>query len=751
MSNKQNSLMQLPLFTVAVLLAQGVACAQTPVTAAPDADDSGASSEIIVTAQRRSERLQDVPASITALSADTLNKSGITNTSDLARAVPGVAMTFYGSFLQPAIRGVTSTGANLGENSNVAMYIDGVYQPQQIATLIDLPDVQQVEVLKGPQGALYGQNATGGAILITSKAPKFTTQGTASASYGNYNAVSLRGYVTGPISSTIAASLAGGYQDRDGFRRHVVTNQRDKGLDSKVIRGKLLFEPSSGTKVTLTGHYSDHSDSAMYAGFAINGNSIGYAPDLSGLGLPDVLVPASPKVTSPKQFSTDPDVFTRIKSYGGNIRGEFDVGAGTIKSTTAYFRNHTDYLSDADFTAVNVGQSTAGPLTAHYFIQEVNFASRQFGAVRFLVGGFYLNGAEAFENNNFDILVPAIPPSPKTVLFQAASQNARIDKEIMAGYAEITFNLTDRLVLSAGGRYTREQQRAFADQVILDPAVGTETLPYLVEYPNDPVTFTKFTPRVTLRYEVTANSNVYASWGQGFKSGVVNTTDFTVDPVKPETITAYEIGYKGVPVSGVRFNAAAFLYDYKNLQSVVFVPGKAYITQNAASARIKGAEFDLSWAVTRDFTLSTSASFLDAKYRDFVGAANYIPTGTGHIASTIDLSGHRMLRSPKFSGNVAANYGVDTSFGRVGIFGTLFHSSGYGMEPTGRLRQHAYTTIDAELSLEPASISGMRFVLWGKNLGNKAYLSSALVAGGVADGGSYAEPRTYGVRAEYKF
>lgn len=748
----KTSLLRWPMLSAAILLCEGTANAQSTNTAQATLNaETGESSDIIVTAQRRSERLQDVPASIVALSADTLTKSGITNTSDLARAVPGVAMTFYGSFLQPAIRGVTSTGANLGENSNVAMYIDGVYQPQQIATLIDLPDIQQVEVLKGPQGALYGQNATGGAILVTSMAPSFTAKGMASASYGNYNAISLRGYVTGPVSSTIAASIAGGFQDRDGFRRHVITNQRDKGLESKVIRGKVLFEPSADAKITVSGYYSDRSDSAMYAGFAINGNSIGYAPNLAGLGIPGLSVPASPKVTSDKQFATDPDVFTRIKSYGGNVRGEFDVGAGTFNTTTAYFRNTTSYLNDADFSAVNIGQSTAGPLTAHYFIQEANFASKKFGSLSFLVGGFYLNGAEAFENNNFDLLFPAIPPAPKTVLFAAASQNARIDKEILAGYAEVTLQATDQLVLTAGGRYTREQQRAFSDRVVLDPLVGTVKLPNLVEYPNDPVTFSKFTPRVTARYAVTPSSNVYASWSQGFKSGVVNTTDFTIAPVKPETITAYEIGYKGMPVDGLRFNLSGFLYNYKNLQSVVFVPGKAYITQNAASARIKGVEFDLSYALTPDFTLSTSASFLDAKYRNFSDAANYIPTGTGHIPSTIDLSGRRMLRSPKFSGNIAANYSIDTSFGRITAFGSVFHSSSYGMEPTGRLQQQAYTTADAELSVEPASLSGFRLVLWGKNLGDKAYLSSALVAGGVADGGSYAEPRTYGVRAEFKF
>ncbi len=145
------------------LMVPGVALAQAA------AEASSSDNDIIVTAQRRSERLEDVPASIAVLNQELLEKAGVQSTTDIARIAPGVAMTFYGGFLQPAIRGITSTGANIGENSNVAMYIDGVYQPQQVATLIDLPDIEQVEILKGPQGALYGQNATGGAILVRSK------------------------------------------------------------------------------------------------------------------------------------------------------------------------------------------------------------------------------------------------------------------------------------------------------------------------------------------------------------------------------------------------------------------------------------------------------------------------------------------------------------------------------------------------------------------------------------------------------
>lgn len=708
----------------------------------PSRESEADSGDIVVTAQRRSERLQDVPMSITALSADMLEQAGVTTTADLARVTPGVTMTFYGGFLQPAIRGITSTGANIGENSNVAMYIDGVYQPQQIATLIDLPDVQQIEVLKGPQGALYGQNATGGAILVTSKAPSFTPEGKFSASYGNYNDVQLRGYVTGPLMTGIAASLSGAFQDRDGFRRHVITRERDKGLNSKVVRGKVLLEPSDAMRLTLTGFYSNRRDSATYAGFAIDGNSIGYAGNLAGLGIPGIPVPPAPRATSAKQFEADPDVFTRIKTHGGSLRAELDVAGGTITSVSGIVRNKIGYLADIDATAPRIAEARAEPLIGRYFVHDTNFASGGDGPFSFLVGAFYLKGREAFGGNIFEGFFPVLPPAPRVSLFRTDSF-AQVKKEIIAGYAEVTFKPTEKLTLTAGGRYTRERQRTSSNVQNGIPAGS------IIEYPRDPVTFKKFTPRVTARYEMADDLNVYASWGRGFKSGVVNPTDFTLDPVRPETIDAWEVGLKGRLMDNLRVNVAAFYYNYKNLQAVAYVPPN-YITQNAATARVKGIDFDFALELTPEFSLSGGAALLDAKYKDFPNAAVFQPFGTGSLQIVADLSGGRLLRSPKFSGNIAANYSADVGPGKLSAFASLYYNSGFGLELSNRIRQSKFATVDAELALEPNGLPGTKFALWGKNLTDKAVYATVL-SSQLSDAGAYAPPRTFGVRAEYEF
>lgn len=689
--------------------------------------------EIIVTAQRRSERLRDVPMSVAAISADSLAKSGVTNSSDIARLVPSVVMPFQGAFLQPSIRGVSSTGAAVGDNANVAMYIDGVYQPQQIATLVDLADVQQIEVLKGPQGALYGQNATGGAILITTMAPSFTESGRFSASYGNYNAVSVRGFVTGPVlGNTIAASLAGGIQNRDGFRRHIITGQRDQGLNSKVLRGKLLFVTSDTARITITGYYSDRADSSQYAGFAIDDNSVGYA-----------LVPTAPKATSPNQFTTDPEAFSAIVSYGGNIRGAFETDDGTINTTTSYSRNKVSYLADLDFSPVDYASTGAKNAIGQYFIQEANFVSRKFGKISFLVGGFYLNGSEYGYKSDFTLTSPTLPPTPPGAILLRQEYRQRLDKTVFAAYGDITFKATDRLTLTAGGRYTHEQQRVFSNSA---PSPNEATV---VERPDGPANFSNFSPRFTARYEVTPESNIYGSLSKGFKSGILNPNTLTQAPVRPETITAYEIGYKGNISHAVKLDVAAFLYDYTNLQVVSYV-APLYLQQNAASARIKGIDIDGSWAVTRNLQLTASASFLHARYRKFPNAQIFVSNGFGSDAVTADLSGKQMLRAPKFSGNIGANYHLETAAGQFGAYASVYHNSGFGFEVSNRLRTGVYTTVDGELSFAPNALQGVRFVLWAKNLGDKAYLASAL-ASPFADGGSYAEPRTYGIRVEYAF
>ena len=710
---------------------------------APAAETNESSGDIVVTAQRRSENLRDVPMSITALSADQLSKSGISSTGDLAKATPAVVIASYGAFMQPSIRGISSAGANIGDNSNVALYIDGIYQPQQIATLIALPDVQQVEILKGPQGALYGQNATGGAILVTSLSPSSTLTGKFSASYGNFNDVDLKGYISGPLTDTLSASISGGYQKRDGFRKHVITGQRDLGLDSKVLRAKLRFQPSADASLTLTGFISDYRDSAAYSGFAFRNNTAGKAilGTLTPAQNPSGLV-TLPVATNGTQFSTDPGVYSRTKSKGVSLTGKFDVGAGTINTLTSYSKNETFYVADVDWSPVSYAQASLVPglpLLGSFFTQEANFASNKIGPVSFIVGGFFLTGNEEFQSNTFQFAnVPNIAPAAQTAFTPLLNRYGRVDKQIFAVYADFTLSATEQLTFTAGGRYTTERQRAFSG-----PTGGT-----IAEYPGGAVTFNKFTPRVTARYAITPDANIYASWGKGFKSGVINTSNFAQQPVNPENITSYEVGFKG-RFEALTFDLSAFRYDYKDLQIVAYAP-PVYINQNAASARINGIEANAKFNVTSNFSLSASMAYVDAKFTSFPAAAVFVANGFGNSQITRDLGGTMMPRAPKFTGNIAVDYKADTSAGGFGFHAGVYHNSGSKFDVTGLLGQDNYTTADAELSFEPKGIDGLRLVVWGKNIGNESYLASFLNSQ-LADGVTFAPPRTFGGRIEYNF
>lgn len=714
-----------------VLLNAGPAVAQEAAKPAPDAG------EIVVTAQRRNESLKDVPMTITALNSDMLTKAGVTSTQDLSRVAAGVSMPMQGGWLQPVIRGVTSVGSNLGDNSNVALYIDGIYQPQQIASLIDMPDVEQIEILKGPQGALYGQNATGGAILVNSLAPSFTTKGQFSASYGTYNDVQLRGYLTGALTEKLALSVSGGYQYREGFFHQVITNERSGPLDSKVIRAKALWEPAAGAKITLTGYYTDRLSSDGFTSVPYKDNSSGYT-----------YFPNAPRPTSANQYASNSGNYFDTVSYGGSIKGAFDVGLGTINTTTSISRAKTHYNNeDVDFSSVNIGIAGPGNLQARYFIQEMNFVSKSIGKVNFLAGAFYMNGSEEFLDNGFQLFVPTLAPTPPGTPVFRQDLHQRLDKEVYALYAEVNYDLTDQLKLTAGGRYSSETQHGFSNYI----PFGN---PVLVERTGGPLTFSQFSPRVNIRYAVTPDTNVYASWSKGFKSGIINVGDLNqVNPVRPEILTSYEVGVKSRPAPGVALNMSAFWYEYKDMQFTAY-DAPNFLQQNAASARIKGIDFDAKWDVSHEFTLSAGAEYLDAKYVRFPDAAVFVRNGNGagfgNTQITEDLSGTRMIRAPKLSLNASANYKLNTAVGTFGAFASVAYNSGYGFEVGNYVQQPRYATIDGELSYSPASVPALRFAIWGKNLTNKLYYSQSIQTN-YGDGVSYAPPRTFGIRAEYAF
>lgn len=716
--------------------------AQTADNSAEANEGDSFGGDIIVTAQRRSERLNDVPMSITAINAEGLARSGVNDTADLGKFAPGLTIGFYSTNLSPAIRGITGTGGNLQSTSAVPLYLDGVYQPSQLATFMSLPDVEQIEVLKGPQGTLYGQGSTGGAIIVHTRAPSFTPTGKFSASYGNFNAVNVRGFVSAPLSDRVAFSLSGDYLDRDGFRTNFVTGERSMSTQSRSVRGKLLFEASDDVKITLGGYYTKLRDSSFLAYSAFNNNSIGY-----------FYAPTAPKNLDPDKYGADPHVFASSESYGANLKLEIATGAGDLTAQGAYLHTRSHFFSDQDASPVNYYNYNAIDWPSRHYTGTIDFASDKFGAFSFNAGIFYLDtlnkgngGASYFFNPNGTVL-----PSTGTPVFVGASFT-RQEKQVAAVYFEGQLDLTDRLHLTAGGRYNHEKIRAYRRTLFSLPAPVSLDLP---EYAHSPASFSQFSPRGTLRYEITRTSNVYASVSKGFRGGGFSITAAGDPPFRPETITAYEIGFKGRPVDILSVSLAAFLYDYKDMQVLLYSAGPPVATfeTNAASARSKGFELEANLAVTPEFTISGGLAYLDARYVKFTGAQAYVPnaTGTGNTKlSDQDLSGRRLLRSPEWSGNVSANYERETSAGKFGAFASVAFSSSYGVDNDLIVQTRSFARFDGELSFAPASLQGVRLVAWGKNLTNRQYPAAANV-NDFASGFAYNDPRTFGARVEFSF
>ena len=732
---------------------------------AAQADDGGTSTgDIIVTAQRRDEKLRDVPISVTALNADMLSKAGVTNTIELAKVSPGVSLPFYGGFLQPSIRGISSSLAGLGDSPNVAIYVDGVFQASQSGALADLPDVESVQVLKGPQGSLYGQNAAGGAIIINTMEPSFTLKGQLSASYGNFQDANVKGFVTGPLSDKLAISISGAFRNREGINTDLLRGGHDDGLRSHLIRGKLLWQPSDRVALTLTGFYSKRDDSGIYSGAPLNGNSLGVAIAKLSCAFGGLACLNLPLATKPYEIALNPGADTRIKTYGFSLQGKFEIGdIGTLSTVSSYKRTDVLDLVDLDQTPVNtVGVYLA--IGERDYIQELNFTTKDMGGLTLSVGMFYMDKAETYDQN-VALIYPsgagglfntAYPALPRPVFTSGAYSLA--NKHSWAGYAEANYQFTEQFSLILAGRYSHETSKVANTTGQFNWQLGDPRLTPVAD-PRGSFTFTKFTPRAVLRFKPNDNNTLYASFSKGFKSGFVNggavnnctPQPVCVDPpVNPENVDAYEVGYKGKIADILDLNLAAFHYNYKDIQVFIYDPLNVSRYQNAARGQITGFEFGAVLRASPELTLNVGGSYLDAKYKSFPAASVFNPNGFGNTQSSQSATGKRLMRTPEWTVNGSFNYTRKVGSVEVGAYGGISYNSGQFFDPNNRVEQKEYALVDAELSFEPDALRGARIVFWGKNLTSKAVLQSVLESG-IGDAVSYSDPRTYGVRLEYKF
>jgi iron complex outermembrane recepter protein len=715
-----------------LLCAVGATVHLAPARAADSSTQQAAPAlnEIIVTAQKVSQRAQDVPLTLTAVSASALAKANITTMYDLPTLVSGLVWANEGAWATPSIRGISTTDVSIGAPSPVAIYVDGVYQPDSGGTLLDLPDVSSIQVLKGPQGTLYGQNAVAGAIVVNTLDPTFTPTGNVDVTGGMFGGDTSRdsghysasAFVSGPlIGNTLAGSISGYYNYIDGYLTNDLNGQRAGRVDGQNVRGKLLWTPADGVKILATAFYTHREDGVTQANLAYGGIT-------AASFYPGSVIATEPWHIAYTQYA--PNVASDMR--GAILKATFDLGLGTLTSTSSYTDN-----------GVLVGGSTGGAYSpaciaafscVDYQISEpedtwaqaVDFASRRIGNLEFLAGVYgFSDDAHAYIGyNSFAFITDT---NIRTVSY--------------AAYGEATYHFTDKLSLVGGVRVTHDQIKA----------TGYVGLPPDLPYADKG--WTAATPRVSLVYRVNPIVNTYLTFNEGFKGGVASGEYATTPPANPEKLYSYELGVKAAR-SRYMADVSAFYYDYKDLQVETDIDqGAVTLEQNAATAKLYGFDLDGAYRWTDAFESRLSAEYLArAEYSSFPTAVAFVPPlGPYGLATdySYDASSTRLLDAPLWTGTLSGTYTQDFTAGVLQATGSVYWASGYRWTYTGSIQTPGYYLLNAQLVFSPSS-SNFRYTLYGKNLANKAYIDGATPIA-VSAQAFYGAPREIGIKIDYSW
>jgi iron complex outermembrane receptor protein len=710
--------------------------------------------EVVVTAQRRSENLQDVPISVTAVSGEVLERVGISDTFDLKAVAPSLNFsTAVGGLGLPRIRGVGSTGQGPGVENPVATYIDGVYMSSSIGALVGLSDVEQVAVLKGPQGTLFGRNATGGLIQITTKRPSQDFQGSLQATAGNYGTTGASAYITGGLSESVATSVAFKYDDRsDGYGINTRTGNDVMTQDSYSGRAKLLWQAGDNTSLTLSGDVSS-LDSASPAFRPLTRNVRG---NFAQGGRRDI--------------DSDVDPSLETEQYGGSLEIRHNFGAVELLSLSAYRDMEMKTRFDPDGTTedewVGVPGANAPPVLgfqhgfvianteiAQQFSQEIQLLSTGEGPLQWVAGAFYMSADASYEPgrsvNAFQTAGnPAffIPPGRYSDLIVEQTLDS------YAAFAQGGYALSPATTLTAGLRYTSDKREVAGIRrtfEVTGQPIATQTPPQGILDTFDE-TFSRTTWRLSLDQRFSADVMGYASYNRGFRSaayvvGTIGTTLPLANRVlKPEIVDAYEVGLKSDLLDRrVRLNAAAYYYDQENVQVMQIVSGIQNI-YNADGAEIYGLDADLTALVSSRLTLTGGLNYTHGRYTRFTNASIAIPQAAGGNQLIVgDASGRRLQNVPDWTLSLGAFYDIPTTVGKVSLSANLYHNDGWAADPDNRATQGAYDLLDASVTWRSLS-EKLSISLWGRNLTDEFYFQQ-LGASNFADNGVQAAPRTYGV------
>ncbi|MBV1901370.1 MAG: TonB-dependent receptor [Kordiimonadaceae bacterium] len=678
---------------------------------------------ITVTARKRSENLQNTPISITAFSEASLEARQIDNISQVATFTPNLifdtssAISGSKSSASVFIRGVGQIDFNLSVDPGVGLYLDGVYIARSIGSVLDIVDIEQVEILRGPQGTLFGRNTIGGAINVVTKKPTDEFGGAASITAGRFNRWHVKGNVNIPISEKLLSSFSLARFSRGGHIDRPNLGDTTGGDNSWGGRGSFLWMPTDNVDVSFAFDATTIREQSCCSELvAVNENGF-FAAANNGIALgPVPLDPSDPNYfgqddlpTAPFQDNTDIELPSNLDIWGVNLTVDVDLDNGmTFKSITAY-RELDSFLIRNNVHAANVqfGQ-TGGVLDQQQFSQEFQLQGQALDdRMKWIVGLYY------FDEKGININDVVFDPVVHII------SGGKAHSRSIAAFTQATYDVSEKLSLTAGLRWTKDNKDFAPEgfQYVIDSGIGLPPGFLLVPDDEREISAKEFLPMANLAYQWTDDFMTYATFSRGFKGGGFSQNVFPPLPelpsFDPEFVTVYEVGFKSSAFDNrLRLNGAAFQTNYDDMQ-VVVIEFIAPVTKNAAKARIKGFEVELTAAPVDNLMFEVGVGYLDAKYLEI--DANALLTGL-----TLD---HKLVNTPKWSLNASVNYSMDF----MGL-GTLTpridwsHKSSYANDAFNEpvLDQEGYSLLNASISFEDYDEEWL-FVLSGTNLTNERY------------------------------
>lgn len=698
-------------------------------TSAP-AEEAIGSDDIIVTARRRSETAQAVPATIQVFDANKLAQAGIVNTRDLQRSTPAltVAPAFRETFV--ALRGISNNVRSLGSDPSVAVNFNGIYLPRTTMLLTEMYDPGRVEVLKGPQGDLYGRNATGGAINILSQEPKSGFEAEAFAGAGSFGLKRAHGAVN-VGNDTIALRVAGAISKDHGYTKNLTNNNDMDSLDFKSFRATLKLTPADGISATAFWHRGIDKTNIGYTlsadpTFGLVASQFGYI----GLAGPSNLrvSPRTVRIDQPLEVDRKGDIV--------GLTASADLGAVTLKSITGYTRYHNRDSYDSDGTSAAI-EYQASRQFYRSFSQELQLIRSNGKVLDFVLGAYYYRdrGTE-FSDNPFNDNIGTANPA---VAYTSSTTDARVKGKSTAVYGQATAHLLSNVDIVIGGRYTRDEKTGFSirrGRVNVDQSVK----------------FNKFTPSGQVVWKIDPDFMVYGTVSAGFKSGGLNFSDNSGTPAfRPENVTAYEVGLKSRPFGpGSILNFSGFYYDYRDIQlRTSFFTGSPPVARiavtNASSAKVWGIELNGENRIAGPLSVDVNLAYLNTSVSGYTSPTN------GSV-----LDGRPLPMSPKWSGNLGLKLEVP-----VADLGTLRLRGEYAFR-TKIIFPFSY---DADINTITDDYSGVinatarftldggqiYFELIGRNLNNDLSRTFRANFPPFVRYDGYAPPRTIEGRVGFKF